>query len=126
VQALGVTSVSLLAIQSRADFSVTFLIGLLKALIPALCMNVYIVGLNQIYDIEIDKVNKPYLPLASGEYSLATGIAIVVTFAAVSLAIGVYVGSRPLMWALTVSLVLGTAYSVDVWDCFLFLEPECT
>jgi hypothetical protein len=29
------------------------------------------------------QVNKPYLPLASGEYSLATGIAIVVTFAAV-------------------------------------------
>jgi hypothetical protein len=56
VQALGVTSVSLLAIQSPADLSVTFLIGLLKALIPALCMNVYIVGLNQIYDIEIDKV----------------------------------------------------------------------
>ncbi|KAH9534078.1 hypothetical protein CY35_18G087600 [Sphagnum magellanicum] len=112
--ALGVTSVSLLAIQSQADLSVTFLIGLLQALIPALCMNVYIVGLNQIYDIEIDKVNKPYLPLASGEYSLATGISIVVTFAAVSLAIGVYVGSRPLMWALTVSLVLGTAYSVDV------------
>jgi homogentisate phytyltransferase/homogentisate geranylgeranyltransferase len=83
VQALGVTSVSLLAIQSQADLSVTFLIGLLQALIPALCMNVYIVGLNQIYDIEIDKVNKPYLPLASGEYSLATGISIVVTFAAV-------------------------------------------
>jgi homogentisate phytyltransferase/homogentisate geranylgeranyltransferase len=31
-----------------------------------------------------------------------------------SLAIGAYVGSRPLMWALTVSLVLGTAYSVDL------------
>jgi len=29
---------------------------LLQALIPALCMNVYIVGLNQIHDIEIDKV----------------------------------------------------------------------
>jgi homogentisate phytyltransferase/homogentisate geranylgeranyltransferase len=72
------------------------------------------VGLNQIHDIEIDKVNKPYLPLASGEYSIATAIALVTTFAAVSLAIGVYVGSTPLMWALTVSLVLGTAYSVDL------------
>jgi homogentisate phytyltransferase/homogentisate geranylgeranyltransferase len=61
----------------------TFFVGLLQALIPALCMNVYIVGLNQIYDIEIDKVNKPYLPLASGEYSSATGIALVTTFAAV-------------------------------------------
>jgi len=30
-----------------------------QAIIPALCMNVYIVGLNQLYDIEIDKVTKP-------------------------------------------------------------------
>lgn len=29
-----------------------------QAIIPALCMNVYIVGLNQLYDIEIDKVTK--------------------------------------------------------------------
>jgi len=29
------------------------------------------------------QVNKPYLPLASGEYSTATGIALVTTFAAV-------------------------------------------
>jgi homogentisate phytyltransferase/homogentisate geranylgeranyltransferase len=89
-------------------------------------MNVYIVGLNQIHDIEIDKVNKPYLPLASGEYSIATAIALVTTFAAVSLAIGVYVGSTPLMWALTVSLVLGTAYSVDVGHHLLYIVPSCT
>jgi len=112
--ALGVISVSMLAIQSPADFSSTFFVGLLQALIPALLMNVYIVGLNQIYDIDIDKVNKPYLPLASGEYSLNTGITLVTVCAALSLAIGLVVGSRPLLWALTVSLVLGTAYSADV------------
>ncbi|KAG0582492.1 hypothetical protein KC19_3G064200 [Ceratodon purpureus] len=112
--ALGVISVSLLAIQSPADFTSTFFVGLLQALIPALLMNVYIVGLNQIYDIEIDKVNKPYLPLASGEFSLTTGITLVTVCAALSLAMGLVVGSRPLLWALTVSLVLGTAYSADV------------
>ncbi|MCE3215055.1 hypothetical protein HAX54_000705 [Datura stramonium] len=37
-----------------------------KALIPSLLMNVYVVGLNQLFDVEIDKVNKPNLPLASG------------------------------------------------------------
>ena len=36
--------------------------------------NLYIVGINQLSDIEIDKVNKPYLPLASGELSVKTGI----------------------------------------------------
>ncbi|KAK1287415.1 hypothetical protein QJS10_CPB19g00634 [Acorus calamus] len=51
---VGVTSVSLLPIQSMADIPRVFL-GLLKVLIPAVLMNVYVVGLNQLYDIEVDK-----------------------------------------------------------------------
>ena len=31
--------------------------------------NAFIVGINQIYDEDIDKVNKPFLPVASGEMS---------------------------------------------------------
>lgn len=112
--AIGIVSVSLLAIQRIADFSSTFALGLSQALIPALFMNVYIVGLNQIYDVEIDKVNKPYLPLASGEFSLGTGIAIATSFAFLSLALGVFIGSGPLLWALTVSFILGTAYSIEL------------
>ncbi len=47
--------------------------ALLQALVPALLMNICIVGLNQLYDVEIDRVNKPYLPLASGELSEQQG-----------------------------------------------------
>ena len=47
--------------------------SLMQALIPALLMNVCIVGLNQIFDVPIDRINKPYLPLASGEFSVRTG-----------------------------------------------------
>lgn len=83
----------------------------MQAVVAALFMNIYIVGLNQLFDIEIDKVfwiqyklgyskclfylmdfwelmfvphqvNKPTLPLASGEYTPATGVAIVSIFAA--------------------------------------------
>ena len=50
--------------------------GLLQALVAALLMNVCIVGINQLYDIEIDRVNKPYLPLASGELSFGGGVAV--------------------------------------------------
>ncbi|CAI0427796.1 unnamed protein product, partial [Linum tenue] len=50
------------------------------AVAAALMMNIYIVGLNQLTDIEIDKVNKPYLPLASGEFSVGTGVLIVTSF----------------------------------------------
>ena len=32
-----------------------------------LCGNGYIVGINQIFDVDIDTVNKPFLPVAAGE-----------------------------------------------------------
>lgn len=51
--------------------------SLMQALIPALLMNICIVGLNQIFDVPIDRVNKPYLPLASGEFSVGTGTSLV-------------------------------------------------
>lgn len=55
-----------------------------------LCGNAYIVGINQIYDIKIDEINKPYLPMAAKRLStpaawtiiltcLFTGVAIVKT-----------------------------------------------
>jgi 4-hydroxybenzoate polyprenyltransferase len=31
-----------------------------------LCGNGYIVGINQVYDVDIDVVNKPFLPVAAG------------------------------------------------------------
>jgi hypothetical protein len=38
-------------------------------MIALLMGNVFIVGINQIYDKEIDELNKPFLPVASGEMS---------------------------------------------------------
>ena len=38
-------------------------------MIALLMGNAFIVGINQIYDEEIDKMNKPFLPVASGEMS---------------------------------------------------------
>uniref|UniRef100_A0A0D3GJ95 Uncharacterized protein n=1 Tax=Oryza barthii TaxID=65489 RepID=A0A0D3GJ95_9ORYZ len=76
---IGITSVSLLPMRSLDDFTMKALWGFLEALSSALCMNIYVVGLNQLYDIQIDKVNKPSLPLASGEFSVATGAVLVLT-----------------------------------------------
>ena len=36
-------------------------------LVAGLAVNVYIVGVNQIEDVDIDRVNKPFLPLAAGD-----------------------------------------------------------
>ncbi|XP_057980356.1 homogentisate phytyltransferase 1, chloroplastic isoform X2 [Malania oleifera] len=127
--ALSVISVSLLAVEKLSDFSLLFFTGVWEALVAALFMNIYIVGLNQLSDIEIDKVNKPYLPLASGEYSVGTGIMIVTSFSIMSFWLSSVVGSWPLFWALFISFVLGTAYSINLpllrWKRFALVAAMC-
>lgn len=73
---VSIVSVSIMAMQSFTWTSAA-VAGLLQALVPALLMNVAIVGVNQLYDVDIDKVNKPYLPLASGELSMQQGARLV-------------------------------------------------
>ncbi|XP_004507870.1 homogentisate phytyltransferase 1, chloroplastic [Cicer arietinum] len=127
--ALSIISVSLLAVEKLSDISPLFFTGVLEAVVAALFMNIYIVGLNQLSDVEIDKINKPYLPLASGEYSLATGAIIVASSSILSFWLAWIVGSWPLFWALFISFVLGTAYSINVpllrWKRFAVLAAVC-
>jgi homogentisate phytyltransferase/homogentisate geranylgeranyltransferase len=95
-------------VQGPGDFGSQAAIGLLQALIPALLMNICIVGMNQIFDVDIDKVNKPYLPLASGDWSLNTGISVAVGTGLVAVLLGLYIGSPPLLATLVGSLLLGS------------------
>ena len=92
-------------------------------------MNICIVGMNQIFDVDIDKVNKPYLPLASGEWSLNTGISVAVSTGLVAVLLGLYIGSAPLLATLIGSLLLGIAYSVDLpflrWKRYPVLAMGC-
>ncbi|CAN8068506.1 unnamed protein product [Agarophyton chilense] len=85
----------------------------LTALIPALLLNIFIVGLNQYYDIAIDRVNKPYLPLASGALTKSDAVFIILF----SLIGGLLFCFAPLATpalrtVLIGSSVLGTVYSV--------------
>jgi len=80
-------------------------------LFSCLCANVYITGLNQLTDVEIDRINKPYLPLASGAYSITTGVAIVGVSVILSL-ITCFIYPPFLPATVIASLVIGTAYSV--------------
>ncbi|XP_051138834.1 homogentisate phytyltransferase 1, chloroplastic-like isoform X2 [Andrographis paniculata] len=127
--ALSIISISLLAVEKLSDFTPFFFTGVLEAIVAALFMNIYIVGLNQLTDIEIDKVNKPYLPLASGEYSVNIAVMIISSFAILSFWLGYVVGSSPLCWALSVSFVLGTAYSINLpllrWKRFAVVAAMC-
>ncbi len=83
---------------------------LLRAIITGLFCNIFIVGINQIEDIELDKINKPFLPLASGELSLKQGKTIVWTsfWGAITMAAFIH----PLLIGIVgLSMGIGWAYS---------------
>jgi homogentisate phytyltransferase / homogentisate geranylgeranyltransferase len=84
---------------------------ILKALIPCLCANVYIVGLNQLEDVEIDRINKPSLPLASGAFSRKEGLAIVGITGILALVLSSFEGIF-LFVTVVASIAIGTAYSL--------------
>lgn len=81
------------------------------ALLAALAANVYIVGLNQLTDVEIDRINKPELPLAAGALSLRAGAALVAGSLLASLLLAALLG-RYLLLAVALGMVVGTLYSL--------------
>jgi len=107
-------SVLSLFVLAAAAFPVTLGEGIalvLGALVACLCGNIYIVGLNQLEDVEIDRINKPHLPLAAGIFSRRQALWIICICAAVAIISAAVQG--PFLWA-TVwsSLVIGTLYSL--------------
>ncbi|GKU87340.1 hypothetical protein SLEP1_g1752 [Rubroshorea leprosula] len=76
-------------------------------------MIVYIAGVNQLNDVEIDKINKPYLPLASGDFSMEAGIAI--TSAALSMSLVMGIMLSPALFSGMLMFVLNmTMHAIDV------------
>ncbi|HEY9640163.1 MAG TPA: homogentisate phytyltransferase [Coleofasciculaceae cyanobacterium] len=105
------TSLSVLALGVIAWRQIPAAAVLLPAWIACLCGNVYIVGLNQLEDVEIDRINKPHLPLASGEFSKRQGQLIVLITGILALGVSAWQGVF-LMATVWVSLLIGTAYSL--------------
>eukprot|EP00980_Cylindrotheca_fusiformis_P025855 scaffold14741_cov135-Cylindrotheca_fusiformis.AAC.5 len=114
--ALAIPALHLLAAPTYASaFSPRTLASMVFAMVPSLLMNLYITGLNQVTDVEIDKINKPDLPIAAGDLSLRMGITTIVVALLLSLFMGVshpVLGSQGLNLALWFSGVLGTLYSL--------------
>ena len=81
------------------------------ALGATLATNLYIVGLNQLTDVEIDTINKPDLPLVSGALTQPAGWRLVLG----GLVIGVLLagwGGPYLLGVVAASAAIGTAYSL--------------
>jgi homogentisate phytyltransferase/homogentisate geranylgeranyltransferase len=99
---LGVTSTS---------FSVVHLGQIFITWLACIAGNIYIVGLNQLEDVEIDKVNKPHLPLAAGEFTREQGNLIVIAAGILALFVASF-SSIYLLAMVGISLLIGTAYSL--------------
>ncbi|KAJ1494072.1 tocopherol polyprenyltransferase-like protein [Baffinella frigidus] len=82
-------------------------------LVALLCGNAYIVGINQIYDVDIDKVvNKPFLPVAAGEISKPMAWTLVLGTAFAGLALVASTFSSVITALYCLGMGFGTVYTV--------------
>jgi homogentisate phytyltransferase/homogentisate geranylgeranyltransferase len=84
---------------------------LAAALVIGISCNVFIVGINQIADVEIDRINKPGLPLPAGDLSMAQARRIVVASLCISLGVAAFI-SPWLVGIIAFSNGIGWAYSM--------------
>ena len=92
---------------ARALIESPIYLALLPALMPRALLgvlalllgNLFIVGINQIYDVDIDVVNKPFLPIAAGRISPRVAWGLVVGSGLAGLAI-VKAAFNPLIFSL--------------------------
>jgi hypothetical protein len=107
---LAVTSKAIMENPAAIDWGL--LPRAMLGVLALLCGNGYIVGINQIYDVEIDAVNKPYLPVAAGELGFTQAWAICIVLAAAGLGITTFNFGSLIAKLYAFGLFLGTIYSV--------------
>jgi homogentisate phytyltransferase/homogentisate geranylgeranyltransferase len=109
---LGVAGLYAIAVAELPGLTVAGGLGHLAwTLLAGVCVNVFIVGLNQITDVEIDRVNKPWLPIAAGDLSVAGAWWIVGVAGVVALVLA-FTQSWIEIAAVAIALAVGVAYSV--------------
>jgi homogentisate phytyltransferase/homogentisate geranylgeranyltransferase len=93
---------------ARPDLPVS---DLLATLVAALAVNVSIVGINQITDVDIDRINKPRLPIAAGDLTLNQAKAIVAAATVIPLVMALTQGAVETV-AVAAALTVGALYSL--------------
>lgn len=84
---------------------------LLPSLLSALACNLYITGLNQWADVEVDRINKPWLPIAAGRLTRRQALAIVLASGAMALLLAAMF-SAGFLGLIALIMGIGTAYSL--------------
>jgi homogentisate phytyltransferase / homogentisate geranylgeranyltransferase len=106
-----VLSVAGLYVIAVAELPGSGLDDLWWVLVAAIGVNVAIVGVNQITDVEIDRINKPHLPIAAGDLSRDAAWRIVGVAAVVPVVLALTQGALEVA-AVGASLAVGAAYSL--------------
>jgi 4-hydroxybenzoate polyprenyltransferase len=115
--ALGFASAAATAIGAdpRETWSWGLLLPPVLGAIMAAVLNIASNGLNQIFDLDIDRINKPKRPLPSGRLSLAQAWAVTMISFAAAFALAWYVapgGRHECFWMVLAAAVITTLYSV--------------
>lgn len=110
---ISVSSITLIAFLLYPSSLPSALSSFLIALFPSLLINIYITGLNQLFDIPIDRINKPYLPLPAGSITVPDATFIIL-FALLSSVLFLFspLASTSLVAVILGSAILGTLYSM--------------
>ena len=115
--ALGFASGAVTAVGAapREPFAPDVIAHALVGVLMAAVLNAASNALNQIYDLEIDRINKPKRPLPSGRLSLRKAWTFTLAAYAVALALAWLVapgGRRECFWIVIVATVITVLYSV--------------
>ena len=111
--ALGMLSGGITAVGAAPSTSLTWMVGfnLIVGTLMAVVLNGFSNALNQIYDLEVDRVNKPERPLPSGRITLFQAWTTTLVLLALALALAWAVNLQCFLLALSAALFT-TVYSV--------------
>ena len=107
---LSILSIFALAMGTTAPVIIALRL-LPLSLLSAWACNIYITGLNQWTDIEVDKINKPWLPIAAGTLSKPNALRIVIACGIIALVSAISL-SIPFFMLILSIMAIGTAYSL--------------
>ncbi|XP_024029410.1 homogentisate solanesyltransferase, chloroplastic-like isoform X2 [Morus notabilis] len=101
-------------VENKQSFQWPLLFKAFLGLISVVLALVYANGLNQIFDIEIDRMNKPYLPLPAGDLSLKQAWFVTIFSVSTGLLI---------LWLVNADLITTCLYSVCILLAILYSVP---
>lgn len=105
---IGIATLFCIIYDNQKTYSLYYFI---MALIIAITCNVFIVGINQVADVNIDKINKPYLPIPAGVLSVQQ--AKIIVYASLGISLGLALIISPFLFVIiAIATSIGWAYSM--------------